>query len=82
MLGLLTASTFALALALKKINENAWRWTLRVAQLATVRYWVNRMEKEGLTVCRAEYRRMVAERKPRTAREFESVEQAAEKDHP
>ena len=37
-------------------------------------YWVQRMEREGLTVCRDEYRRMVAERKLKTGADYERIE--------
>lgn len=47
---------------------------LLICQLSTARYWVDRMDKEGLTVCRKEYQRMVAERKPKTIRDFSKVE--------
>ena len=42
--------------------------------MSTARYWVKRMEKEGLTVCRKDYRRLVAERNPQTVAEFEKAE--------
>ncbi len=77
VLGLLSAATFALAFLLKEINQNAWRWTLQIAQLSTARYWVTRMEREGLTACRKEYRSMVSERNPVTADEHHKVEAEA-----
>lgn len=77
ILALLAAATLALGLALKHLCIGSWHSALRTAQLSTVRYWVDRTEREGLTVCRKEYRRMVAKRKPKTADEYNAVEYEA-----
>ena len=71
---LLAASTAALAWATVVACVKFWLAALRIMQLSTARYWVDRMEREGLTVCRKEYRRMVAERKPKTVEDYQAVE--------
>jgi hypothetical protein len=76
-MALLAASTAALVWTTTRACVTFWWSALRIMQLSTARYWVDRMEREGLTVCRKEYRRMVAERKPKTPREYEAVEQAS-----
>lgn len=43
---------------------------MEFVRYTTARYWIYRMEKEGLTVPQTEYRRMVAERKPNSVRDF------------
>lgn len=69
------------ALVIHNAATNITRNTLRVVRLSTARYWVKRMEVEGLTVCTKEYRRLVAERNPKTIEDFEAAEMAAnEKD--
>ena len=44
--------------------------TMRFVRYETARYWIARMEKEGLTIAQTEYRRMVKERNPKTVAEF------------
>ena len=75
---LLAAATFLAGSLIKYVNQASWRFLCNIVPIATARYWVQRMEREGLTVCRKEYRRMVAERKPRTAAEYEQVEREME----
>lgn len=60
---------------LKYAVENAQKQTLMLMRLSTARYWVKRMEREGLTACRKAYRQMVAERKPMSVADFERAEQ-------
>lgn len=61
---------------------------MEFVRYATARYWVARMEKEGLTFPQTEYRRMVAESKPNSVRDFlnldgeEEKRLQAQKDHP
>ena len=74
LMALLAALTFLLGLALKEINIKVWRHALSIMHLSTARYWVDRMESEGLTICRKEYRRMVAERNPRTVQDYQKIE--------
>lgn len=73
-MALLALATFALGSLLKYINQAAWRWLCDLIPIASARYWVNRMEREGLTVCRDDYRKMVAERKPQTVTDYAAVE--------
>lgn len=40
----------------------------------TARYWALRLEKEGLATASTEYRRMVAERKPKTVRAYMNID--------
>ena len=74
VMAILACATFALALALREACNQTWRWALSIMRLSTARYWVDRMERDGLTICMKEYRRMVAERKPRTVDEYNAVE--------
>ena len=75
VLVVLLICTITLAYGLKLVADSIFIQTLRMMRLSTARYWVNRMEKEGLTVCRKEYRRMVVERKAATIKEFRQAEQ-------
>lgn len=74
ILAALTCCTAILAWVFHQCASEIGKWCLHVVRLSTVRYWVQRMEDEGLTVCRKEYRRIVAERKPRTPAEFAKIE--------
>jgi hypothetical protein len=47
----------------------------RIVRISTARYWCSRMEREGLTICMKEYRKMVAASNPKTAENFEQIEQ-------
>lgn len=73
-MALLAALSLLLAYVILKCAIGMWHRTLRMMQLSTARYWVDRMEREGLTVCRKEYRRMVAKRKPKTVEDYQAVE--------
>lgn len=61
-------------IAMKAWTTEALKQTLMVMRLSTARYWVDRMETEGLTICSKEYRRMVAERKPKNTADFANLE--------
>lgn len=56
------------------LEEVVAKRALHITRLVTVRYWVERMESEGLTVCMKDYRKMVAERKPKDLTEFRVLE--------
>lgn len=73
-LACLTAVSVALAIALSYTYKQAFRSVLKIINITTARYWVQRMESEGLTICHKEYRRMVAEHKPNKWRDFVDVE--------
>jgi hypothetical protein len=75
VLGVLCFLVFLAVLFLKIAVPAAQKQTLMLMRLSTARYWVKRMEKEGLTVCRKDYRRLVAERKPQSVEDFERAEQ-------
>lgn len=55
------------------LEEVVAKRALHITRLITVRYWVDRMEREGLTVCMKDYRKMVADRKPQDLAEFRAV---------
>ena len=74
IMALLAVLTMLLTYAIKQLAIIQWHRALTTMQLSTARYWVDRMEREGLTVCRKEYRRMVAERKPKTAADYNAIE--------
>lgn len=75
LLGILCFLVFLAVLFLKIAVPAAQKQTLMLMHLSTARYWVKRMEKEGLTVCRKDYRRLVSERKPQSVADFERAEQ-------
>ena len=51
---------------------------LYVIRLQNWRYWNARMEKEGLIVMPTFYREQVAKRKPRTMKDFNDLDRAAD----
>ncbi|OAD82910.1 hypothetical protein ATN89_17665 [Comamonas thiooxydans] len=55
------------------VNKSARRM-LDICRIETGRYWVNRMEKEGLIACNKEYRKLVAERKPKNLKQQYELE--------
>lgn len=55
------------------LEAHVARRALHIARLVTVRYWIDRMEREGLTVCMKDYRKMVADRKPKGIVEFRDI---------
>ena len=70
--------TIMVAYGLKLFSERVAKGLLCIVRFKTAQYWVNRMEKEGLTIMQTEYRKMVAERKPKTVREMYEVSQLEE----
>jgi hypothetical protein len=82
LMAVLAGLTFFLGLALKEINVRVWRHALSIMHLSTARYWVDRMESEGLTICRKEYRRMVAQSNPRTVDDYQNLEAESHKKDP
>lgn len=64
----------ALLFVIKKLANEVGKGLLKVVRFQTAKYWVSRMEREGLTIMQKEYRRMVAERKPSTPDEFRALE--------
>lgn len=74
LLAVLAVVTGLAGFALSAYWSVSMRAALGVMRISTARYWVRRMEREGLTVCRDEYRRMVAERKPKTSADYVRIE--------
>ena len=74
LLAVLTATTGLLGFTLTIYWKKSMTAALGIMRLSTARYWVQRMEREGLTYCRSEYRRMVAERKPKTIDDYARIE--------
>lgn len=70
---ILAAVTVLLAYIFSLACARMARNLTEFVRFATARYWVARMEKEGLTVMQTEYRRMVAERKPKNFRQLSEV---------
>ena len=60
----------ALAWAISRVAGQCAKGLTNIVRFQTARYWVQRMEKEGLTVMQSEYRRMVRERKPTTPADY------------
>lgn len=73
VLSLLTAAIGALALVAVQLSRVSAERIMRFVRYETARYWVGRMEREGLTVVQSEYRRMVAERNPKTHGDFQRL---------
>lgn len=80
------ALTGALAGLLYYASTLAGRSLLKFVRFRTAFYWVERMEREGLTFPQTQYRQWVAERKPKTLEEFyeldakvEAIEQEQER---
>lgn len=59
-----------LTIALKESGDKI----MRITRFKTAQYWVQRMEREGLTACAKGYRQMVKERKPKTVDDYLSIE--------
>ena len=74
----LVALSMALAILLgvaKYFGTKLFISALRIFNITQLRYWLQRMEKEGLTAAKNGYREMVEARKPKTFGEYEDIEQ-------
>ena len=80
VLAALAATTVALSIILAHFVNRSYKMALSLIQISTVQYWVHRMDQEGLTVCRAEYQRLVKERNPKTSSDYRRVEAEASAD--
>ena len=80
VLAALAATTLALAFILDRLANRSCKKALSLVQISMVQYWVHRMDQEGLTVCRAEYQRLVKERNPKTSSDYRRVEAEASAD--
>ena len=67
-LGLLLASV-------KYIGTRLFISALRIFNITKLRYWLQRMEKEGLTAPMHGYREMVEARNPKTFGDYQDIEQ-------
>lgn len=56
------------------LEEQVAQRALHIVRLVTVRYWVDRMEREGLTICMKDYRKMVADGKPKDLAGYRDIE--------
>jgi hypothetical protein len=74
VLGLLTACTIFLAMALNYAWQYVFKHLMNIVRATTAIYWVQRMEEEGLTACSKAYREFVKEHKPKTVYEYKDVE--------
>lgn len=75
---LVVLATIALTLVvllyiITKLSGRCAKGLASIVRFETARYWVQRMEREGLTIMQADYRRMVQERKPKTPNDFERL---------
>jgi hypothetical protein len=57
--------------------EASGRRLMRIIRFETARYWVLRMEREGLTIAQNEYRRMVKECSPKSTADFMELDRIA-----
>jgi len=71
---LLSLCTVVLGSILLSASNWCFKSLLRITQITTARYWVERMESEGLTICRKDYRKMVKERNPSKTEDFLKIE--------
>jgi len=62
-----------LAWAIRHLAGRCAKGLASIVRFETARYWVQRMEREGLTIAQKEYRRMVRERQPKTPEDFERL---------
>ncbi len=74
----LIAVTSFLVLVLNAVLSFAAKRVASITRMTTARYWIYRMEREGLTICMKDYRQMVAERKPKSFEQFDEVDRAWE----
>lgn len=58
--------------------REAFRKLLRLYRLATIWYWLDRMEADGTLVMAREYREMVKERDPKTRQDFIDIDREIE----
>jgi hypothetical protein len=73
----LLATLAILLAAVKYIGTKLFINTLRIFNITQLRYWLQRMEKEGLTAAQHGYREMVEARKPKTFGDYQDIEQEA-----
>ena len=72
---LAVAITLLIALLLGFLVHGMWINLLRFVRYSTARYWVERMEEEGLTIMATEYRRLVKQHKAWSLKRLKKVNQ-------
>lgn len=74
VMAIITACLGLFAALLYCASEKIGRRLLLICRMETARYWVSRMEKEGLTAPQLEYRRMIKERNPKKTADFAEID--------
>lgn len=74
----LLAALVILLASVKYAGTELYINTLRIFNITQLSYWLQRMEKEGLTAAQHGYREMVAARKPKTFGDYQDIAKAAE----
>lgn len=64
-----------LLLAVRYVGTKLFISALRIFNITQLRYWLRRMEEEGLTAASHGYREMVEARNPKTFGDYESIEE-------
>lgn len=75
VLALLLGTLALLAWGISRVSGLCAKGLTNIVRFQTARYWVQRMEQEGLTIAQTEYRRMVRERKPKTPGDYAALGQ-------
>jgi hypothetical protein len=76
-LAALLAVLAILLAAVKYVGTKLFINALRIFNITQLRYWLARMEREGLTAAQHGYREMVEARKPKTFGDYLDIEEAA-----
>jgi membrane protein implicated in regulation of membrane protease activity len=74
-LAALLAALVILLASVKYAGTRLFISALRIFNITQLRYWLQRMEKEGLTAPLHGYREMIEARKPKTFGDYEDIEQ-------
>jgi membrane protein implicated in regulation of membrane protease activity len=79
-LAALLAALVILLASVKYVGTRIFISALRIFNITQLRYWLQRMEKEGLTAPKKGYREMVEARKPKTFGDYQDIEEAFKKE--
>jgi membrane protein implicated in regulation of membrane protease activity len=74
-LAALLAALVILLASVKYAGTRLFISALRIFNITQLRYWLQRMEKEGLTAPLYGYREMVKARKPKTFGDYQDIEE-------
>lgn len=74
ILAVLCLINLVLAWVFFKLASYQLRQLLRIVRYTAINYYVNRMEKEGLTAVQTEYRKMVEDRKTYLFKDFAKLD--------